>query len=80
MRGDVGKVSRTDFCRWKIASGSQPRRGVVAMRGTWMAATDGANVLVHFPQGNTPTEQRQVEVTGRIDCSRRSNAGWDILA
>src|SRR6267142_1364886 len=65
MRGDVGKKTLGQiFVDGKLLREVGREEELLAMTGTWMAATDGTNVLVHFPQGNTSPEQRQVEVTG----------------
>jgi hypothetical protein len=65
MRGDVGKKTLGQiFVDGKMLWEVEHEDELLALEGTWMAASDGTNVLVHFPRGEPP-EQCQIEVTVR---------------
>jgi len=66
MRGDVEKKSLGQiFVDGKLLWEVRREEDLLAMEGTWRLASDGTNILVHFPSGNVPPEQHLVEVTVR---------------
>jgi hypothetical protein len=66
MRGDVGKKTLGQiFIDGKFLWEVGREEELLATEGTWMVASDGTNVLVHFPASDRPPQQRQVEVTVR---------------